>query len=136
MFFSLLLGGLTHHYIGSSLPYCNTVNDLGTIQHAYAAGMIGNKNFQAGIIMGKDSACGNIAGPITSTRINKNFAVVLGGYNTNYNDFRKRGIEPPSIKGITPIAGLDYSIHITNNISLDTVVSIGIITHGIKITLR
>lgn len=136
MLFSLLIGGLTHHYIGSNLPYCNTVNNWGTIQHEYVAGMIGSKDFQAGIIVGKDSACGNIVGPITSTRINKNFSVVLGGYNTNYNDFRKKGIEPPSINGITPVAGMDYSLFLTENISLDTVVSIGIITHGIKITLR
>ena len=136
MLFSLLLGGITHHYIGSSLPYCNTINDYGTIQHGYVAAMAGNADVQIGVLAGKDSACGDIVGPIASVSISKNLSAVVGGYNTNFKEFYDRGIAPPNIDGVTPIAGLSYAIPITDNVSFDTTVSIGIITHAIKITWR
>jgi hypothetical protein len=135
MVLSLLYGGITHHYLGSSLPYCNRIsnNKFGTISNEYFIGLAGNKNNKIGFISGKDSACGNIFGPITTVNISNNIDFVLGAYNTNKKEFNKLNIEPPSIAGVTPVIGLDYRIRITNNVSIDNVISLGIVTHSIRI---
>lgn len=136
---SLLVGGITHHYIGSSLPYCGRINNnnFGTIYNEYVIGMVGSEDFKAGIISGKDSACGNILGPILSKNIYGNLDFVLGGYNTNKEDFRKIGMEAPSIGGITPVIGLNYKVNLYKNnnfkVNLENVMSYGIITHSLSI---
>lgn len=130
---SILYGGITHHYIGSNLPYCNKINANGSIVNEYFIGLLGNKKNKIGIISGKDSACGNIMGPISSFTINNNLEFIAGGYNTNYKKFRKLGIEPPSFNGFTPVVGIDYRIKLTKNISIDNLFSIGIITHALRI---
>lgn len=130
---SLLYGGITHHYLGSNLPYCNRINNFGTIHNEYFIGLVGSDEIKVGALVGKDSACGSIAGPVSTFKINPYFDLVLGGYNTNFNKFRKLGIEPPSVIGITPVAGIDFKLPVTKNISLDTIMSYGIITHAIRI---
>lgn len=130
---SLLYGGITHHYLASNLPYCNRINSVGSIHNEYVIGLIGDDFFKIGALVGKDSACGNIAGPVSTFKLNNHLDFVLGGYNTNTEKFHKLGIEPPSIYGITPIVGLDLKIPITKNISIDNIVSYGIITHAIRI---
>jgi hypothetical protein len=42
-------------------------------------------------------------------------------------------MKPPFINGITPVLGVNYKIPLTNNIKLNNVISIGIITHAISI---
>lgn len=133
MLVSLLYGGITHHYLAHNLPYCNTVNNYGSIHNEYVIGMVGNKDFKIGVLSGKDSACGTIFGPISSFTISDNFEFVAGGYNTNFEKFRKLGIEPPSFGGITPVVGLDYRIKLTKNISIDNLISVGIITHALRL---
>jgi hypothetical protein len=135
MVLSLLYGGITHHYLASSLPYCNRINDnsFGTIHNEYVIGLIGNEKSKIGLISGKDSACGNILGPITTTKISKNIDFVLGGYNTNFKKFHELGIQPPSFNGITPVVGFDYRIKLTKNISIDNLISLGIITHSLRV---
>lgn len=133
---SILLGGLTHHYIGSTFNYCNTVNSYGTIQNNYVATLIGDSNKKFGLLVGKDSACGDIVGPISSFNIDYNLDLVAGFYNTNFENFSKRGIRPPSVFGQTPVLGIDYKIDLYKSesldIKLDTIFSIGIITHSIS----
>ena len=135
MVLSLLYGGITHHYLGSSLPYCNRIgnNSFGTIHNEYVIGLIGNEQSKIGLISGKDSACGNILGPIATTNMSDNIDFVFGGYNTNFKKFHELGIEPPSIAEFTPVVGLDYKIKLSNNISIDNLISIGIITHSVRI---
>jgi hypothetical protein len=62
---------------------------------------------------------------------------LIGGYNTNFKDFEKLGIQPPSISGITPVVGLDFRIPIYEDrdvkFTIDNLVSIGIITHAIRV---
>lgn len=136
---SLLFGGITHHYIGSSLPYCGRINNnnFGTIHNEYVIGMVGDDNFKFGLISGKDSACGNILGPVLSKNVYGNLDFVLGGYNTNKGAFYKRNLEAPSINGITPIIGLNYKINLYKNnnfkINLENVISYGIITHSLSL---
>ena len=138
MIVSLILGGITHHYLGHSLPYCNTINSVGTIKNPYAIVMAGDKDAKIGFLKGKDSACGDIYGPISSFRLSDSFDFILGGYNTNFKEFNDRGITPPSIGGVTPVVGLNYSLPLyeseTVKASFDTLFSIGIITHGVKFT--
>jgi hypothetical protein len=135
MVLSLLYGGITHHYLASNLPYCNRIgnNSFGTIHNEYVIGLIGDEDLKVGLISGKDSACGNILGPITTTKISENVDFVLGGYNTNVKKFHKLGIEPPSFAGVTPVVGIDYKIRLTNNVSIDNLISIGIATHSLRI---
>jgi hypothetical protein len=135
MVLSLLYGGITHHYLASNLPYCNRINNntFGTIHNEYVIGLIGDEDFKVGVLSGKDSACGNILGPITTTKITEDLDFVLGGYNTNFNKFNKLGIEPPSINGITPVIGVDYKIKLTDNVSIDNLISVGIITHSLRV---
>lgn len=130
---SILLGFLTHHYIGHNLNYCNSINSYGTIHNPYAVVLVGNKKNKLGFIKGKDSACGDIFGPVGSIGLSDNVDFVAGGYNTNFKEFEKLGTKPPSINGITPVLGLNYKIPITNNIKLNNIISIGIITHAISI---
>ena len=101
MVLSLFYGGITHHYLASNLPYCNRINNnsFGTIHNEYVIGLIGDEDFKVGVLSGKDSACGNILGPITTTKLSDNVDFVLGGYNTNFDKFHKLAIEPPSIGG-------------------------------------
>lgn len=131
---SLILGGITHHFIGSSLPYCNRINNVGTIHNEYIVAMIGDSDGKVGFIKGKDSACGDIIGPISSFKMSDNVDFILGGYNTNFKDFEKLGIVPFSFGSITPVIGFDYKIEITRNLHIHNIVSFGIISHGIGIS--
>lgn len=130
---SILYGGITHHYIASNLPYCNRINNSGTIHNEYVIAMAGTKDFKLGLISGKDSACGNIFGPITSFTLSDSFEFVAGAYNTNFEKFRNLGIEPPSFNGMTPVVGIDYRVRLTKNISIDNLFSVGIITHSLRV---
>lgn len=130
---SILYGGITHHYLASNLPYCNRMNNYGTIHNEYVIALAGTKEAKIGVLSGKDSACGSIFGPVATFSISENVDFVLGGYNTNFDKFKKLGIEPPSINVITPIVGLDFKIKLTDNVSIDNLVSIGIITHSIRV---
>ena len=133
---SILLGGLTHPYINSHLNYCNTVNSYGSIQNNYVVAIAGDRGKKLGFILGKDSACGNIFGPVSSFNISGNLDFVLGGYNTNFKEFDKLRIKPSSIFGITPIVGLNYKVdlyrHNNFEVKLDNIVSLGIITHAVS----
>jgi hypothetical protein len=139
MYATILYGGITHHYMASKLNYCNRINnnDFGTIHNEYVIGLVGSKENKIGFIKGKDSACGDIFGGIATSAISQNVDLVFGGYNTNTEDFHKRNIEPPSFGGITPVFGLDFKIPIYQGdgyrISLDNLVSFGIITHALSI---
>ena len=135
MVLSLLYGGITHHYLASNLPYCNRIGGSlsGTIHNEYVIGLAGTKKYKIGAIAGKDSACGNIAGPISSVNIAENFDFIAGFYNTNFKEFNKLNIEPPSVLGVTPVIGIDYRIKLTNNISIDNLISFGIITHSLRV---
>lgn len=130
---TIMLGGLTHHYVGSNLNYCNKVSNFGSIINPYTVAMYGTKTKKAGIIVGKDSVCGNIIGPITSFSFNKSLDVIAGGYNTNKDKFNNRQIQPMSIGNITPVLGLNYKIPLSKSLSLNNVISFGIITHAIGI---
>jgi len=133
---SLLYGGITHHYLGSSLPYCNRINNAGTIQHEYVVALVGDSTQKFGLIAGKDSACGAILGPVASFAVSNYVDFVVGGYNTNFQKFKKINIEPPSMFGVTPIVGMDFKIPLYKSesvdIGLDNIVSFGIITHAIR----
>lgn len=128
---TLGIGGITNHYIAYSANYCNKINNYGTINNEYVIAMVGNKN-KLGILKGKDSACGNITGVISSMSMSDNLDFVLGGYNANIKTFAKRGLIPPNINGITPVVGLNYKLDITDNLKLNNVVSYGITTHFIS----
>lgn len=134
---SLLYGSITHHFIGSQLPYCNRINSNGSIHNEYVIAMVGDDDTKVGILKGKDSACGNIMGPVSSFKMSDNFELILGAYNTNFKKFNKLGIQPPTLSGVTPVAGLDYRLPIYKNsklrITLDNLVSIGIITHSLRV---
>ena len=99
--------------------------------------MAGTDKFKAGILNGKDSACGNIFGPITSFKLKNNLEFIAGYYGTNFNKFRKINIEPPSYLGVTPIVGFDFRLPIYKNkksiISIDNLISMGIITHSLRV---
>lgn len=131
---TILIGGLTHHYLGSSLPYCNKVTNFGSIVNPYTVVMRGTEDLRAGFILGTDSACGTIAGPIVSFKKTENVDFVMGFYNTNFRNFHERNIAPPSIFNATPIVGLNYKIPITKNIKLENVVSFGIISQALSIS--
>lgn len=139
MILSLLYGGITHHYLGSNLPYCNRIggNEFGTIHNEYIIGLVGDNKTKIGGIVGKDSACGSIFGPVATFNIEEDLDFVIGGYNTNYKEFHDLNIEPPSFNGITPIVGLDYRIPIykskNTTVSVDNVISIGIISHSLRV---
>ena len=134
---AILYGGITHHYMASNLPYCNTINGSGSIHNEYVIGLVGSKDSKVGFIKGKDSACGNIFGVLASLAIDENVDFIIGGYNTNFKDFEKLGIIPPSINGVTPLVGLDFKIPIYTSenfsIKIDNLFSIGIITHSISL---
>jgi hypothetical protein len=136
---SLIYGGITHHFLAKDLPYCNKISGgMGTIHNEYVIAMAGSREAKIGILSGKDSACGSIFGPISSFAVSENVDFMLGGYNTNFKKFEQRGIVPPSIGGITPVVGLDFKIPLYQNgeskVSLDTLVSFGIVTHAINVS--
>jgi hypothetical protein len=134
---SIIYGGITHHYLASNLPYCNRINNSGTIHNEYVIGLVGNEDVKIGILSGKDSACGNIVGPILAAKISENVDFMLGGYNTNFEKFHKLGIEPPSTGGYTPVVGLDFKLNLYKgeyfDIKIDNLISLGIITHAVSI---
>ena len=115
------------------LNYCNTINNVGTIHNEYIIAMAGSEEAKIGILKGKDSACGNVVGPISSFKLSAYTDFMLGGYNTNFDTFQKRGIVPPSIFGFTPIIGLNFKIPITDTIKINNLVSFGIITHALSL---
>lgn len=135
---SLIYGGITHHYLSKDLPYCNKIGGVGTIHNEYIIAMAGDKDFKLGVLSGKDSACGSIFGPISAIGLSDNIDLMVGGYNTNFKKFKDRGIEPPSIRGVTPVVGLDFKIPIyesgNTKFSIDTLVSVDVITHAINFT--
>lgn len=132
MLTTILLGGLTHHFLGSSLPYCNRINNFGSIVNPYAVVMRGTEDLKAGFILGTDSACGSIVGPVSSFKLSDNVDFIAGAYNTNFKEFNKLGIEPPSIAGLTPIVGINYKVKLNKTLSLNNIVSVGIISHAIS----
>lgn len=134
MIFALMLGGITHHYIGHSLDYCNRLNNIGTIQNDYVVLMVGDNEKKFGFIKGRDSVCADILGPISSFVLADNVDLVLGGYNTNRSEFNERNIIPPSLFGITPIVGVNFKVPIYRNIEINNLVSFGIISHAISYT--
>ena len=138
MLTTLLLGGITHHYLAHDLNYCNLINEIGTIQNNYVGVLMGSKDLQFGLMAGKDSACGDIVGPIASFNVNDRFSFIVGGYNTNHQKFYDRGIIPVTSGDITPLLGIDYKIPLYKNnntiIALDNIISLGIITHAITIS--
>jgi hypothetical protein len=138
MLLSILLGGITHHYIAPNLNYCNTINDSGTIKHEYVIAMVGDNDAKIGVIKGKDSACGDIFGGIAALSLTDNLDFMLGGYNTNFKKFEERGIVPPSFSGVTPVFGLNFKIPLYKSgdtkVSIDNLISFGIITHALNFT--
>jgi len=138
MITTLIFGGITHHYFQQKLNYCNKINKVGTIKNNYTGILIGNKKAQIGIMKGRDSACAKIKGILSSLNFSKKMSFMIGGYNANFKEFRDRSMEPPSIGGITPVIGLNYKLPIyktnTTKISLDTLFSIGIVTHALSVT--
>jgi hypothetical protein len=136
--YSISYGGITHHYISKGSNYCNKLNSFGTINNQYIIAMAGNDKFKAGFLYGTDSVCANIYGPITSFNLASNIDFIAGGYNANYSDFKERGLRPISIAGITPVAGFNFKIPIIKTesykVSLDSLVSVGIITHAITVS--
>lgn len=137
MITTILLGGITHHYLASNLNYCNTINDVGTIYNQYTIVMVGNENAKLGFLKGRDSACGDIFGPISSFKVSDNVDFVLGGYNTNIQAFEERGILPPTIGGITPVVGFNFKIPLIKTrsyeVNLNNLISFGIATHAISV---
>jgi hypothetical protein len=133
MITTILLGGITHHYLGSSLPYCNRINSVGTITNPYATVMSGDKESRYGFIFGTDSACGVIVGPISSFAIDNNLDFIVGAYNTNHGKFNSLGIQPPTFFGLTPVVGINYNIRLSENLSLNNIISIGIVSHALSV---
>lgn len=138
MIFSILFGGITHHYLASDLNYCQKINTHGSIYNPYQIVTVGNKDTQIGIINGTDSACGSIFGPVLRKSITDNLEFVAGGYNANIKSFNERGMEPISYNGITPILGFNYKLYLYKNnnydITINNVISFGIITHSIGVS--
>ena len=134
---SIIYGGITHHYLSQDLPYCNLINKSGSIHNEYVIALAGTQNAKVGLLKGKDSACGDIFGPITSFTLSDNVEFLAGGYNTNYKEFHKLGIESPSFAGITPVLGFDFRLPLYKDddikITLDNLVSVGIITHALRV---
>lgn len=133
MITSILLGGLTHHYMLPQGNYCNTINSNGTILNPYTIVLMGSKTLKTGVILGTDSVCAPIYGSVSSVNVYKNLDFMVGGYNTNSAEFINRRLNPISINGVTPIIGFDYRIKLYKNITLDTLVSVGIITHALRV---
>jgi len=135
---SILYGGITHHYTAPKLNYCNTINNVGTIHNEYVIAMAGTRDFKLGFLKGKDSACAPIMGPIASFNVFENIDFIAGGYNTNFNAFKKREMSPPSFNGITPVIGLNFKIPLIRQdnfeVNVDNLVSFGIITHALSIS--
>jgi hypothetical protein len=134
---SIIYGGITHHYINNDLKYCNSINNYGSIHNEYVIAMAGSSDVKFGFLKGKDSACGDIFGPISSLKINDNVDFMLGGYNTNFEDFKKLGMVPFSFGDVTPVIGLNFKVPIYKtphfDVTLNNLVSYGIITHAISL---
>lgn len=133
MITSILLGGLTHHYMLPKGNYCNTINSNGSIVNLYTIVMAGSATLKTGVILGTDSVCAPIYGSVSSINVYKNLDFMIGGYNANTSEFLNRKLKPTSIHGITPLIGFDYRIKLYKNITLDTLVSVGIVTHALRI---
>ena len=133
MITSILLGGLTHHYLLPRGNYCNQINGQGSIVNPYVISMVGNERLKTGIILGRDSSCSNIFGSVSSVNLYKNIDLMVGAYNANTKQFNNIGLNPVEYYGITPILGIDYRIKLYKNITLDTLVSVGIVTHALRI---
>lgn len=137
MITSLIYGGITHHYLTHNFPYCNTINNVGTINNSYVIATIGSEKFKGGIISGTDSTCSPIMGLITQTKLTDNFDFVLGAYNANERAFEDLGITPISMYGHTPVVGVNYNITLYEKkdfkIKLHNLISIDIISHAIGI---
>jgi hypothetical protein len=133
MITSILLGGLTHHYLLPKENYCNQVNNQGSIVNPYVISMVGSETLKTGVILGKDSACANIFGSVSSVNLYKNIDLMVGAYNANTREFNNRGLQPVEYYGITPIIGIDYRIKLYKDVTLDTLVSMGIITHALRV---
>jgi hypothetical protein len=133
MIFSILLGGLTHHYVLPEGNYCGQVNNYGSIVNPYVISMVGSEKLKTGMILGKDSSCSNIFGSVSSVNLYKNIDLMVGAYNTNTREFNNRGLQPIEYYGMTPILGIDYRIKLYKNITLDTLVSLGIVTHALRV---
>lgn len=132
---TLVFGFMTHHFFAPSLDYCAKIGGLGTIINPHAAILVGHSDYKIklGLMAGKDSVCGNIRGVMGTYEINDSWEFVFGGYNTNYQLFVNRGFEPIHIgKKITPIVGFNHKFKLSENVSLNTIVSMGIIVHGIR----
>jgi hypothetical protein len=138
MVFTILYGAITHHYLSGDLDYCKQINNYGTINNEYVVAMAGNKDWKAGFISGTDSACGRIFGPVFEITITNNLSFVLGGYNTNVEEFHKRNIEPIRFGNITPIIGVNYSIDLYKNdqfaLKINNLISVDVISHSIGVT--
>jgi hypothetical protein len=134
---SIIYGGITHHYINSHYNYCNSLNNFGTIHNEYVIAMAGSSDVKFGFLKGKDSACGDIFGPISSFKMNDSVDFMLGGYNANYEDFEKLGMVPFSVAGVTPVIGLNFKLSIYKtpyfDVTLNNLVSVGIITHALSL---
>lgn len=96
--------------------------------------MRGREDLRVGFILGTDSACGTIVGPISSFKLSDNIDFIAGAYNTNFKEFNKLRIEPPNIAGLTPMVGINYKIKLNKNISLNNIISIGIISQALSIS--
>jgi hypothetical protein len=135
---TIMYGGVTHHYVSPKLNYCNTINNYGTIHNQYTAVLVGDDSLKAGVLKGKDSVCADILGLIGTAQIKKNIDFVAGGYNTNFDEFRVRNIEPPSVLGVTPVLGVNFKMPIYQSqkykVELNNLVSLGIITHSVSVS--
>ena len=138
MLMTLILGGITHHYMSPHLNYCNQINRVGSIQNDYGMVMVGNAHAKLGVIKGEDSACGDIFGIVGSISVSERFDFMIGGYNTNFRAFEERNMVPVSIGGATPILGLNYKIPVykgeSTTVEINNLISFGIITHAISFT--
>ena len=134
---SVIAGGITHHYIVTSSNYCNRFGNTSTIHNPFVIALKGDKVSRYGFILGQDSACGIIAGPVGAFELNPHVDFIAGAYNTNYDAFRKINIEPYAILGVAPIAGFNLKFPIYKSkeytINSENLISLGIITHAFSV---
>jgi hypothetical protein len=134
---SLIAGGITHHYIASSSNYCNRFGNTSTIHNPFVMALKGDYTSRYGFILGQDSACGIIAGPVAAFGLNSHVDFIAGAYNVNYDAFRKIKVEPLAIMGVTPIAGFNLKFPIYKSkeytINSENLISTGTITHALSV---
>jgi hypothetical protein len=137
---SLIAGGITHHYIASHLKYCNRINNSGTIVNEYFILSAGTEEGRLGLLKGKDSACGDIYGAMVFASVNPYLDFVVGGYNTNFDAFRRRKMHPVVESEITPVIGVNFRIPLYTSkdfsVNIENLISYGITTHGIGVTFN